>query len=380
MANPKSEIRNPKFLRHRNLHLASGIRHLVSGIWHLVSGFSSGGTIEDQDGSYHPVTGRDSNVEAYQVMAEIVSTVRRIVHRGLEKVSGKTWYLDGCPPGLFERLVERKENEIATDRFDDEYQELITFATLEDLAEIIEFNNDLAKLLKAIAPKNTTIADRLREIEVLRLKLEAAISFDDSDIDDLLEYHQDFREALTRGKQKAGDATPTPTPPPPQKPVEPPAEDIDTDVTEVDELRAEDVEPAPDHDAAVAEVDPPVSNEQIIDSEEALEAERAMVAEDDTEVLRVLHREVMSVAEAVYQRDLDWAHPVWEMLISRGWYDLKKADMELAPLEHFYEVAEEARKRQRAGADLDELKAYLEEAEFTKLLLALREMFMRHKL
>jgi len=68
------------------------------------------------------------------------------------------------------------------------------------------------------------------------------------------------------------------------------------------------------------------------------------------------------------------------MLISRGWYDLKKAGMELAPLEHFYEVAEEARKRQREGADLDELKAYLEEAEFTKLLLELREMFMRHKL
>ena len=147
-------------------------------------------------------------------MAEIVNTVRRIVRRGLEKVSGKTWYLDGCPPGLFERLVERKENEIAIDRFDEEYQELITFASLEDLAEIIEFNNDLAKLLTAIAPKKTTIAGRLREIEILRLKLEAAISFDDSDIDCLLEYHQDFRGALARGMKKTGDATPTPIPPP----------------------------------------------------------------------------------------------------------------------------------------------------------------------
>jgi hypothetical protein len=137
-------------------------------------------------------------------MAEIVNTVRRIVHRGLEKVSGKTWYLDGCSLGLFERLVKRKELEIATDRFNGEYQELITFASLEDLAEIIEFNTDLAKLLTAIAPKNTTLADRLREIEVLRLKLEAAIPFDDSDIDNLLEYHDDFREALARGKQKAG--------------------------------------------------------------------------------------------------------------------------------------------------------------------------------
>ena len=321
--------------------------------------------------------GRDSNVEAYQVMAEIVNTVRRIVHRGLEKVSGKTWYLDGCPPGLFERLVERKENEIATDRFDEEYQELITFATLEDLAEIIEFNKDLAKLLRAIAPKKTTIADRLREIEVLRLKLEAAIPFDDVDIDNLLEYHDDFREALARGKKKAGGATPVPTPPPPPKPEEPPAEDTDT---EVDELRAEDVEPAPEPDIVVAAVDLPASNGQINDSEEALEAERAMVAEDDTEVLRVLHREVMSVAEAVYQRDVDRTHPVWEMLRADGWYDLKKADMALSPLELFFAVAEEARNRQRSGADLDELKTYLEESKFTNLLLSLREMFMRHQL
>ena len=62
------------------------------------------------------------NIEAYQIMAEILVTVRRIVHRGLEKAAGKTWYLDGCPTGVYERLVARKENEVAIDRFDREYQ------------------------------------------------------------------------------------------------------------------------------------------------------------------------------------------------------------------------------------------------------------------
>ena len=76
--------------------------------------------------------------------------MRRIIHRGLEKVSGKTWYLDGCPPGLFEQLVERKEKEKAIDRFGGEYQELITFASLDDLAAIIEYNSDLAKLLSSL--------------------------------------------------------------------------------------------------------------------------------------------------------------------------------------------------------------------------------------
>jgi len=337
------------------------------------------------------VTARDSNAEAYQVMAEIQVTVRRIVRRGLEKIAGKAWYIDGSPPGLFERLVERKEKEVAIDRFDDEYQELISFASLDDLAEIVEYNEDLSKLLAVIAPKNTLV-DRLREIEALRLKLAATVPLDDSDIDNLLKHHQDIREALARRLKKPGDVTPPAAPAPAAGTAaepdaeknaaadESPADDFDTLVVDVDGLRAENVEPTPDHGTVVAEVDLSASNEQMNGSEEVVEVERAMASGDHVEVLRVLHHEVISVAEAVYQRDVDRTHPVWETLRASGWYDRKKADMALAPLELFYEVAEEARDRQRSGADLDELKAYLAETEFSNLLLSLREMFMRHKL
>ena len=75
----------------------------------------------------------DSNLEAYQLMAEILITMRKVVHRGLEKAVGETWYVDGCPPHVFERMVARKESEISIDRFDREYQELISFASLDDL-------------------------------------------------------------------------------------------------------------------------------------------------------------------------------------------------------------------------------------------------------
>ena len=380
MANPKSEIRNPK----RASPVSSGFASPGSETswWRALKDPPTRVLVAFVGGSFrarhHLVTkppGCSANLnqpDTYAGASCAAAWRRFLVRPGIST---------GARPGLFERLVERKENEIAIDRFDEEYQELITFASLEDLAEIIEFNNDLAKLLTAIAPRKTTIAGRLREIEILRLKLEAAISFDDGDID----RYSRVPPRLPGGAGARDDRKPAMRPPPRYrhqrpKPEEPPAEDVDIDVTEVDELRAEDVEPALEDDIAVAEVDHSVSSGQTIDSEEALEAERAMVAKDDVEVLRVLHREVMSVAEAVYQRDVDRTHPVWETLISRGWYDLKKADMELAPMEHFYSVAEEARKRQRAGADLDELKAYLEEAEFTKLLLELREMFMRHHL
>ena len=367
MANSKFEIRNSKFLR------------------------SGGCTIGDQDEGDYRVTARDSNAEAYEVMAEIQITVRRIVHRGLEKVAGKTWYLDGCPPGVFERLVERKENEIAIDRFDDEYQELISFASLDDLAEIIEYNEDLSKLLAAIAPKDT-IVDRLREIEALRLKLAATVPLDDTDIDNLLDHHQQFREALARRLKNPGEETPLAAPAPAAGTAadpdaeknaaadESPADDFGTLVIDVAALRAENVEPTPDHRTVVAETDLSASNGQMNSSEEVVEVERAMASGDHVEVLRVLHHEVISVAEAVYQRDVDRTYPVWETLRASGWYDRKKADMALAPLELFYAAAEEARDRQRSGADLDELKAYLVESEFSNLLLSLREMFMRHQL
>jgi len=337
---------------------------------------------------------RDANLDAYQIMAEMLVTVRRIVHRGLEKASGKTWYLDGCPPGLFERLVERKENEVAVDRFDEEYQELISYASFDDFAEIIDYNKDLAKLLSGIAPKNATMAERLRELEVLRLKLAATVPFEEDDIDRLLEYHRDFRDAVARRMKKSGDATPTPAPR--QQPEEPPDEEVAAEDAEVDELGEDEEVTAEDTeidelgaDDEVRDDEPPAETPETGESaepgaagdvDEAARVERAMADNDDAEVLRILHSEIMSVAEAVYQRDLDRTHPVWETLKASGWYDRKKTALALAPLELFYEVSEEARNRQQSGADLDELKAYLDEVEFSKLLLSLREMFMRHNL
>ena len=63
------------------------------------------------------MTGIDPNSEAYHIIAELLVTIRRIIHRGLLRASGDTWYLDGCPEGMFERLVERKEYAKAFEAF-----------------------------------------------------------------------------------------------------------------------------------------------------------------------------------------------------------------------------------------------------------------------
>jgi len=59
---------------------------------------------------------------------------------------------------------------------------------------------------------------------------------------------------------------------------------------------------------------------------------------------------------------------------------MKKADLALAPLELFYAVIAQAADVQRSGAGFEAVTASLKDAEFSKLLLSLREMFLRQSL
>ncbi len=392
----------------------------------------------------HPpdMTALEQNVDAYQILADLIVTIRRIIRRGLEKVSGKTWYLDGLPDGLFDNLVARKERETAIDRFSGEYQELITFASLDDLAAIIEYNTELRKLLAALESEGTPIITRLREIEALRLKLAASVPFDDDELETLIRYHQEFRDSLTRRKQAAGEATPEPRPDEAAGGKEPDDEPEDTSETAIE------VEPAatPQHEpdqlrrgrefstqaatfeelvdvvggvhpedgateatggtrrtgttaiedartkaaelvAAALGGDTPepefverraIDREQTPDRPTTVDAERAMAADDDREVLAVLHHEITFVADRAFNGGLDAEHPVWEAVRSSGWYDLKKGDLALAPLELFYDIAERAREAQAADLEREAVREMLRESGFSKLLLSLREIFMRH--
>jgi len=378
------------------------------------------GTIEVHDESLYGMNGRDSTTEAYQILADLLVTIRRVIHRGLEKVSGKTWYLDGCPPGLFELLVERKEKEKAIDRFSGEYQELITFASLDDLASIIEFNDDLATLLASLEPEGSPMIDRLRNIEGLRLKMAASVPFDDDDLEAITRYHREFRESLTRRKRAPEEVTPAPETPDAPEDEEDVEEDLPHDDTTADDVDEElessgelatvgrpkdfntqvatfdelvefagGIKPVPEPDdppkdeefladiESVADLRaPPI--EDLDDKDLVIEAELAMAEDDDRGVLRVLHREVTGIAESAFRKILDVGHPVWDTVRSSGWYDMKKADLALAPLELFYTVVARAAEVQRSGAGFEAVKASLDNSEFSKLLLSLREMFMRH--
>jgi hypothetical protein len=310
---------------------------------------------------------------------------------------------------------------MAIDRFGDEYQELITFASLDDLAAIIEYNSDLAKLLSSLETEGSPMIERLRKIEALRLKMAASVPFDDEDLEMIHRYHREFRDSLTRKKKARDDSTPQPSAPPTpevseeaetdsaQKETgtdangEEDAPEIEAEVTPSPEFstqaatfeelvgvvggaKAEDEaedEPdawrtlASDEVRAESPVAPPTDSRSL---PPVVEAELAMAEDNDQGVLRVLHLEVTAIAEGAFRKVLDVEHPVWNTVRASGWYDMKKADLALAPLELFYTVVARAAEVQRSGAGMEAVKAVLDEAEFSKLLLALREMFLRQSL
>lgn len=328
------------------------------------------------------MTPSGANVEVYQTMAEILVTVRRIVHRGLIKVSGPTWYEVGCPPGLFDRLVQCKENELAIDRFDREYHELIGYASLDDLAEIVEYNEGLSKLLRSTFPEGSTVVERFRKIEALRLKLAAAAPFDDDDVEALFKYHRDFRDALESRLKKPRDGSAPVTPPPPQEaPAKPVVADAGNEAAP-EEAGDEESEPEPrgeEGSGAFEDFGTLVANADTT-SLELEDVAKAMADGDDIEVLRVVRGEVMVVAEGVLQNDLQREYVVWEAVKSAGWFDRKKTELEIGTLEEFYTVVDAVRETHRTGGGLEAIKAHLQVVGFSKLLLELREMFLRHGL
>ncbi|MCG6950124.1 MAG: hypothetical protein LJE93_14525 [Acidobacteria bacterium] len=325
------------------------------------------------------IYGGEFNLEAYQLMVEILVTARKIICRGLEKATGESWYLEGCSSAVFERMVARKEREAEIDRFDREYQELISFATLDDLADIIDFNQNLAKLLEGIAPEGISLADRFRQLEILRLKLAAAVPLNEEDLDNLLEYHLEFRRAISKPK-KTAEAEVEGAPAGEEAE---PAEDSGAPGDEPDELGADDVvtEGPSDvfHRSAMDAKPGEEAGDSAAGDESSLEVRRAIESQDDGAVLRVLHREIMDLAQGILKGDVDRDSPVWNELEATGWYAEKSEPLGLQPVEQFFVFTDDVRTLREAGESAEEIKAFANQAGVSKLLLELGEMFKRQK-
>ncbi len=343
--------------------------------------------------------------------------------------SGELWYREGLPSDVFRRLVVRKENETPLDRFSGDYEELMTYANFRDLSDIIVGNQALKDRLTILEPRDgASLIDRLHELEEMRRSISSSRSASDEDTKRLKEYFDEFRTALKRGKPPTRKPAPkSPAPPPATSEVAPEDETLDSIFDEEAEVPApapppaspsprpgrlvvkvsagglrnagsksdppkkKNAPPAPLETIAseVGSMETPVTDVSVRPGpakeqprgpvEDAEGVERALQDEDDAAILKTLHVEVIEIADGMLRRDPKHGHVVWEQVRRRGWFDAHLEEYELKPVEVFYRLSDEFLEAFASGAKSSELKAILAEAGFSKMLLAMREMFLKSR-
>jgi len=363
---------------------------------------------------------RGRAIDANRILTDLLVNFRRIVHRGLVNYSGELWYREGLPSDVFRRLVVRKENETPLDRFSGDYEELMTYANFRDLADIIVGNQALKERLTVLEPRDgASLLDRLHELEEMRRSISSNRSASDEDAARLKSYFDEFRAALKRGKPAARKSSDRPSAPPRPRAESAPEEETLESIFEQDELappapkprpgrlvvkvsangirnatsgaetRPEAETPPSPRETVASEIgsmETPVTEvstrpgPQTEDSkgpiEEAESIERSIRDEDDAAILKALHVEVTGIADGMLRRDPKHGHVVWEKVRRQGWFDANLEEYELQPLEAFYSLSDEFLEAYASGAKSSELKAILAEAGFSKMLLAMREMFL----
>jgi hypothetical protein len=363
----------------------------------------------------------EQNLDAYRVIAEILTDLRPLVRERLEARHGKEWFRDGIPEAVFERLIENKEQEASIDWYENRYQEVISYAVFPDLFEIIIANPGLFDPILKLAPSQSLLNTRFLELEVMRSKIGRARQVSEAEINFLTSFHLRFRRAVqeltgspaperSRGKAIMPDE-PAPKMPPAQAAdrsnSEPPEEEPATvpDATETvvkeaatapgrppmrmaarstgaevnDETEAE-VEIEPDSKAAEADADAAAPEEPPTRETVGATLKRAMEKGDDRVVLREVYREVTGIAEVIWTTNDHPTTAVWERVSTNKWYESNFSRLGLRPLSDFYELISQVRDKRKGGATKAEIQSFLNDSKFATVLLSLRDMFQKNNI
>ncbi|HSL18046.1 MAG TPA: hypothetical protein VLB51_09085 [Methylomirabilota bacterium] len=367
----------------------------------------------------------EQNLDAYRVIAEILTDLRPLVRERLEAKFGKEWFKDGIPSEVFDGLIRSKEKETAIDWYENRYQEVIDYAVFPDLFEIVTANAGLFQPILKLAPSQSLLNTRFLELEVMRSKIGRARQVSDAEINFLTSFHLRFRKALQElrdapikdggtpvPKRASGDAGSTPPPPPrpaadsdpapatTQSEEEPAAAAASGSSTRPPIRLASPTVEAPTAGpttAAAPEGPPPDGEDDVAvveDDEEEPEAtpaeptnqretvgavlKRAMDSNDHTVVLRELYREVTGIAEVIWTTEEVPTTAIWDRVSTNPWYEKNFSKLELRPLSDFYEIISQVRGKRKARAPKSEIQSHLNDSNFATVLLALRDMFQKN--
>ena len=356
----------------------------------------------------------EQNLDAYRIIAEILEDLRGTLRQRLEQIYGSEWYKVGLPDGLLAQLVERKEQEKAIDWYESEYQQIMNYALFPDLIAVLEHNAQALPQILRLAPTSSLLQARFLELEVMRAKLGRARPISETELSFLGTFHLRFRKAIEehRSQTAAGAPPPAkPVPPPPpapaaaetvrpatgEAPTEPPRERpapapprpapettraASTAVPSPSPAQA--AHPSPTARTATVPAPPPspAAEPEVVEvteiADEDLGLDAALEGNHHQVVLRELYREVTSIAEGIWTKDIPPAAKVWERVSVSSWYAENFSGLGLRPLSDFYDIIAKVDHQMRTGVSRDELQRFLKEVNFAQTLLALRDMFQRN--
>jgi len=364
--------------------------------------------------------GQEVRDEAYRMVVELLVGFRRIVHRALLRVCGNEWFEKGCPLEVRRRILERQELERAVDRGSTESDDLFGHATFADLADIIEFFAPVSAVLRPLASSPERLCADLRTLEELRVKVADARAISEADQSVLVVLRLRLREKLAGARRRThpdeedlGDvAAAVEHPPDSPEITQEIVPEITVEITPVitEEITVPGDLPAIERPAATSEA---ASAEEPAPSPQAVRPRLTPVAEppaaarppvgvgfvdrgesivlggaptpvglvkvdrDDVTVLRELRQEMIAVAEAAYAHSDRIAMKVWTGLWDSGWFSRKMERYGLGEVATFYAVIEQYLERRAKGYDRVTMKTFLADREFAKILLRLRELFLR---
>ena len=370
----------------------------------------------------------DQNLDAYRVIAEILTDLRPLVRERIESKHGKEWFRIGIPEEVFERLIHNKEQEASIDWYENRYQEVISYATFPDLFEIISANPGLFDPILKLAPSHALLNTRFLELEVMRSKIGRARQVSEAEINFLTSFHLRFRRAVQELQERPAEvstlaaepvsaadhiaaegqektvSTPAETTDESTTTEESPERDIDDEETEVSELAGTPGRPpqrmaAPTaasdeaEETQTVDVDLDDSQESASDTDEVEDDEkpkrpenasavvkRAMENNDDQIVLREVYREVTGIAEVIWTTDEIPTTRIWDRVSTNVWYEASFSSLELRPLSDFYELISQVRTKRKDGASKKEIQSFLNDSRFATILLALRDMFQKNQI
>jgi hypothetical protein len=367
----------------------------------------------------------DQNLDAYRVIAEILTDLRPLVRERLESRHGKEWFRDGIPETIFERLIQNKEQEASIDWYENRYQEVISYAVFPDLFEIIIANPGLFDPILKLAPSQSLLNTRFLELEVMRSKIGRARRISEAEIHFLTSFHLRFRRAvheLTGGQpltatptddavssdvtgdvtaDKRGDDDAQGTPAPEKQDTveaEPFADSATAETVVSDRPPMRRASPAASPEAKT-EQDPEqaaATEPEEAASESASESEtpeapavretpgaivkKAMEEGDDQTVLREVYREVTGIAEVIWTTNETPTTAIWDRVSTNAWYESNFSKLELRPLSDFYELIQQVKNKRKGGAPKSEIQSFLNNSKFATILLSLRDMFQKNSL